>query len=73
MEAEKRHCESNPDITVDRGLFLTREEGVYDRCTIKAIIWCFESFWVNMESISYVDSRIAPGSNPTLTARILNQ
>src|SRR5258708_35119968 len=24
-----------------------------------------------MESISYVDSRIAPGSNPTLTARIL--
>jgi hypothetical protein len=44
MEAEKRHCETNPDINVDRGLSLTREEGAYDRCTIKAIIWCFESF-----------------------------
>jgi hypothetical protein len=44
MDAERGHCESSADITVDRGLFLTREGGVYDRCTIKAIIWCFESF-----------------------------
>jgi hypothetical protein len=70
MEAGKGHCESNADITVDRGLFLTGEGGVYDRCTIKAIIWCFESFLINMESISYVGSRVATGSNPTLTARL---
>jgi hypothetical protein len=42
---------------------------VYDRCTIKAVVECFWSFWSFGESISCGGSIPAVGSNPALTAK----